>query len=174
MTNNLVFITEVAGDDSVPMMWKVYGAADKKEVLTMMQEVLDNRANKVESTRVSPVLTPELYGRFTSGQFAPRTTRDLTGGFSIYLVMPTMSVGAADKQACTQAYQLVYSGSNAPSMAQLAELISEAPDMPRTGLAYVSQNKTYVMLLDTIFEIRPSSSCVLLHRIPTGFGTGHQ
>lgn len=142
-----------ANGETLPEFWNLYANATKQDAITVLQGYLDNRANETTSSRVSPVLTPELYLRIQSAEFAGRDDSDLVGGLSIFLVSPVTSRNAHSKLQRAATYQLITSGGGQPSLEQVQYLISTAPDMPHTGLTYLSQNKAYGTLLDRVMGI---------------------
>ena len=114
----------------------------------VIQAALDARAQMPDSTRVSPVVTPEIVEiayRFTPGS---PDVDDIVSGFTPFV----FSIGSAE--ALTEARQrtIVYnhlqSGQVAPTLNQIRELVRTAPNMAHSLTALERCYQGYSTFLD--------------------------
>jgi hypothetical protein len=59
----------------------------KKESVIAVSHLLEERARDVDSTRVAPVVTPELLARIFAFKAGAPDVDDLTSGFSLFLLI---------------------------------------------------------------------------------------
>ena len=122
-------ICEVQTAAELPPLLKILANAKKKDAAMVIQHALDARARMPDSTRVSPVVTPEIVEasyRFTPGS---PDVDDITAGFNPFLFLTGSSEAATQARQRTLVYSHLHGGLVAPTLDQIRELISSAPNM---------------------------------------------
>jgi hypothetical protein len=111
-------LCEAATPADLPPIYKILANIKKKDAAIAISHALDERAREGDSTRVSPVVTPELIEPIYAFKAGAPDVDDLTAGFSLFLLFITGS-----PEATTQArdhtaviYSLLHGGHVAPSL----------------------------------------------------------
>jgi hypothetical protein len=101
----------------------------------VIQHALDARARMPDSTRVSPVVTPKIVEasyRFTPGS---PDVNDIMAGFKPFLFLTGSSEAATHPRQRTLTYSHLHGGLVAPTLGQIRELVSSAPNMANSLIA---------------------------------------
>jgi hypothetical protein len=128
-------LCEAPTSADLPPLLKILANLKKKDAAMAIQHAFDQRARMPDSTHVSPVVTPEMieniYAFLTAG------THDvdaLPSGFSLFLFLTgSPEPTATQARARTVTYSLLlHGGLVAPSLDQIREIVSGAPQMAHT------------------------------------------
>jgi hypothetical protein len=117
---------------ALPPLLKVLANTKKKDAAMVIQQALDARARMLDSTRVSPVVTPEIVE--CAYQFTPgaRDPDDLMTGFNPFLFHNGSAKSATLARARTITYSHLHGGNVAPTLDQIRELVTSAPNMAQS------------------------------------------
>jgi hypothetical protein len=143
-------LCEAVTEDALPPIWKVLANVKKKEAVVAVSQLLEGRAREADSSHVAPVVTPELLERIFSFQAGAQDVDDLTAGFSLFLLItgsPEATTQARDRAVV---YGMLQGGHVAPSLDQLREIVSGAPQMARTLISLERSYQGYSTLLDVL------------------------
>jgi hypothetical protein len=113
----------------LPPLLKVLANTKKKDAATVIQHALDARARMPDSTRVSPVVTPKIVEavyRFTPGS---RDVDNLMAGFNPFLFLTGSVEATTLARQRTVTYSHLHGGLVAPTLDQIRELVTSAPNM---------------------------------------------
>jgi hypothetical protein len=114
---------------ALPPLLKVLANTKKKDAAMVIQHALDARARMPDSTHVSPVVTPEIVKavyRFTPGA---QDADNLMAGFSLFLFLTGLLEATTDARLRTITYSHLHGGLVAPTLDQIRELVTSAPNM---------------------------------------------
>jgi hypothetical protein len=76
----------------LPPLLKILANTKNKDAAMVIQHALDDRAQRPDSTHVSPVVTPEIIENVYAFKAGTHDVNDLTSGFSPFLfVMGSLS-----------------------------------------------------------------------------------
>jgi hypothetical protein len=143
-------LCEAATEAALPPIWRVLANVKKKEAVVAVSQLLEGRAREADSFRVAPVITPELLERIFAFKAGAPDVDDLTAGFSLFLLItgsPEATTQARDRSVV---YGLLQGGHVAPSLDQLREIVSGAPQMARTLISLERCYQGYSTLLDVL------------------------
>ena len=150
LTDTLLRYCEVNHEDNLPPFWARFANTAKSEVLQLLTTFVDRRATSVESTRLAPVITPELVEVVRRLSFGADMD-DLVKGLSVFLIVTRNNPQAAtEAETRATAYTLTIGQHAAPSLIDIATLVPNSAHMPRTLLQCMSQYKAYSVLLDVL------------------------
>jgi hypothetical protein len=113
----------------LPPLLKVLANTKKKDAAMVIQHALDARARMPDSTRVSPVVTPEIVEasyRFTPGS---PDVDVIMSGFNPFLFLTGSSEAASNARQRTLTYNHLHGNLVAPTLNQIRELVRTAPNM---------------------------------------------
>jgi hypothetical protein len=143
-------LCEAATEVELPPIWKILANIKKKEAVIAVSHLLEERAWEADSFKVAPVVTPELLERIFAFKSGAPDVDDITAGFSLFLLImgsPEATTQARDRAVV---YGLLQGGHVAPSLDQLREIVSGAPQMARTLIALERGYQGYSTLLDVL------------------------
>jgi hypothetical protein len=101
----------------------------KKEAVIAVSHLLEERAREAESFRIAPVVTPEPLDRIFAFKSGAPDVDDITAGFSLFLLITGSPEATTQARDCVVVYGLLQGGHIAPSLDQLREIVSGAPQM---------------------------------------------
>lgn len=99
------------------------------------------RAVQPGASRVSPIISPETYEQIASGKAVSQGLDGLPSGLSTLMIPKTCGSAAIKTRAPASTHQLLCGGGSAPSLQDVAALMSSAPSVPATTVARVMQSK---------------------------------
>jgi hypothetical protein len=117
---------------TAPCLLKVLANTKKKDAAMVIQHALDDRARMPDSTRVSPVVTPEMIENIYMFKAGAQDVDDLIAGFSPFLFFTGSLAATTLARTRTVTYSHLHRGHVAPSLDQIREIVTGAPQMAHT------------------------------------------
>jgi hypothetical protein len=146
-------LCEATTEANLPPIWKLLANLKKKEAVMAVSQLIEARARDVDSYKVAPVVTPELLERIYSFKAGSVDVDDITAGFSVFL----LSTGSPEANTQTRersvVYGMLHGGQVAPSLDQLREIVTMAPQMARTLIQLERNYQGYSTLLNVLLGI---------------------
>jgi hypothetical protein len=147
-------LCEVGTDAALPPWWNKLANLKKKEGIAAFTHFLEARAREAGSTEVAPVVTPELFERVSSFKFGCPDVDDIMGGLPIFMMTYGSPKAHSQARERSVVYAMLQAGSAAPSLDQIRELVSNAPQMAQTLLGLNRAYQAYATLLDVILGVQ--------------------
>jgi len=150
----LMQVCGVATEGALPDLWHQLANAAKHETRGVAVAAMRDRARQpTAATSMVPVVTKEVLERFTQQTLAAESPDALEEGLQFYL----FALGAEDHQAETrirnQLYDLVQSGSAAPSVSDSRELSSSKVVIPTDNFGLTTAMQLYSIALDVYLGV---------------------
>jgi hypothetical protein len=147
-------LCEAATEASLPPIWKLLANLKKKEAVMAVSQLIEARARDMDSYRVAPVVTPELLERIYSFKAGSVDVDDTTAGFSLVLLSTGSPEANMQARERSVVYGMLHGGQVAPSLDQLREIVTMAPQqMARTLIGLERNYQGYSTLLDVLLGV---------------------
>jgi hypothetical protein len=146
-------LCEAATEASLPPIWKLLANLKKKEAVMAVSQLIEARARDMDSYRVAPVVTPELLERIYSFKAGSVDVDDITAGFSLFLLSTGSPEANTQARERSVVYGMLHGGQVAPSLDQLREIVTTAPQMARTLIGLERNYQAYSTLLDVLLGV---------------------
>jgi hypothetical protein len=141
-------LCEAAMEANLPPIWKLLANLKKKEAVMAVSQLVEARAQDVDSYKVAPVVTPELSERIYSFKAASVDVDDITAGFSLFLLSTGSPEANTQARERSVVYGMLHGGQVAPSLNQIHEIVTTAPQMARTLIGLEQNYQGYSTLLN--------------------------
>jgi hypothetical protein len=146
-------LCEAATEANLPPIWKLLANLKKKEVVMAVSQLIEARAWDVDSYKVAPVVTPELLERIYSFKAGSVDVDDITTGFSLFLLSTGSPKANTQARERSVVYRMLHGGQVAPSLDQLREIMTTAPQMARILIGLERNYQGYSTLLDVLLGV---------------------
>jgi hypothetical protein len=146
-------LCEAATEAGLPPIWKLLANLKKKEAVGAVSQLIEARAREVDSYKVAPLVTPELLERIYSFKAGSADVDDITGGFSLFLLSTGSPEANTQARERSVVYGMLHGGQVAPSLDQLREIVTTAPQMARTLIGLERNYQGYSTLLDVLLGV---------------------
>ena len=147
---NLRLLCNAVDDAGLPSLWDSLANGQRTERTPTVENALDARAT-MRPGWSPPVATPELVEMIINFRFAAPDVDVLTAGPSVFLLTSSDSVDAPTARDRQATFAMLHAGNVQPAMDQLAQLVDNAPRMPRDLIGLMSMLRAYSILLDVMF-----------------------
>jgi hypothetical protein len=146
-------LCEVAMEAYLPPIWMLLANLKKKEAVMAASQLIEARAPDGNSYKVAPVVTPELLERIYSFKAGSVDVDDITAGFSLFLLSTGSPEANTQARKRSVVYRMLHGGQVAPSLDQLREIVTTAPQMARTLIGLERNYQGYSTLLDVLLGV---------------------
>jgi hypothetical protein len=141
-------LSEAQTPAALPPLLKILANTKKKDAAMVIQHALDARAQMPDSTGVSPVVTPEMIENIYDFKAGAQDVDDLISGFTPYLFATGSLEATTLARVRTVTYSHLHGGHVAPSLDQIREIVTGAPQMTHTLVALERCYQGYSTFLD--------------------------
>jgi hypothetical protein len=136
--------------DALLLIWRVLANVKKKEAVVAILQLLNSWAHEVNSFLFLPIITPEFLECIFMFKAGTEDVDDITSGFTLFLLITRPPEATAQARNCAVVYGLLQGGHITPSLNQLHEIVSGAPQMARMLVTLERSYQGYSTLLDVL------------------------